>query len=406
MTHAVGKKSIESMSKSKLLAVLAGITALGPFAMHLYLPALPELAREFGVDQAAVQLTISLYVLSMAVFIPFIGPMADQYGRRPVLICSLLAFLVGSLGGWFAWDIQSLIVARIVQGAGGASGLILARSIISDLFDRERMAQLLAQLVLVMVIAPTVAPTIGALVIQWIGWRPLFGVLTVASLTVLVVAVRFLPETLEQKQAFSAARLRHGFAVVFKRPAFIGYTLQSGFSLSAFFAFVATAPYIMVDVLQRPTSDFGLYFLFLAGGYAAGSFAATRFAPRLGGRRLMMVGSCLSLVGAAVLMLCTGLGLWAPFALFGPMALTVMGSGMVNPHAQASAIKQAPDFAGTASSAASFVQQMMGAMTIQVMGLIGTRSPEPVAQSIFGFALGATMCVFWAISRERRAGPR
>lgn len=403
MRQTPDEKRSQPMSKRKLLAVLAGITALGPFAMHLYLPALPELAHEFGVDQAAVQLTISLYVLSMASFIPFIGPLADQYGRRPVLVISLLAFLIGSLGGWIAWDIHSLIAARIVQGAGGASGLILARSIISDLFDRERMAQLLAQLVLVMVIAPTVAPTVGALVIQWVGWRPLFAVLTLASLAVLVVAMRFLPETLEHRQAFSTAKLRSGFAAVLKRPAFIGYTLQSGFSLSAFFAFVATAPYIMVDVLKRPTSDFGLYFLFLAGGYATGSFVATRFAPRLGGRRLMMLGSVVSLLGAAVLMVSTSLGAWAPVALFGPMALTVMGSGMVNPHAQASAIKQAPEYAGTASSASSFVQQVMGALAIQFVGLIGTRSPEPVARSIFVFALGATLCVFWAIAREHRA---
>lgn len=381
--------------------MLATVTALGPFAMHLYLPALPQLAREFGVDQAAVQLTISLYVLAMAVSIPFVGPMADQFGRRPVLVCSLLAFFLGSLGGWVAWDIESLIAARTLQGAGGASGLILARSIISDLFDRERMAQLLAQLVLVMVIAPTVAPTIGAFVIEWLGWRPLFGVLGLASLLVLVVVVQYLPETLQERRAFSIRALWQGFSTVLRRPAFIGYTLQSACSLAGFLAFVATAPYIIVDVLDRPASDFGLYFLLLAGGYAAGNFAATRLTPRYGGRLLMLWGASLSLLGATALVLLIGFGIWTPLAMFGAMGLTVMGSGLVNPHAQAGAIKQAPDYAGTASSAASFVQQGMGAATVQVMGMVGTQTPVPLSRCVFGFAVASLLFVCWAIFLER-----
>ena len=168
MTHA-------DAAPFRLIAVLVVATAIGPFAMQIYLPALPAIQAGFGVSAGTAQLAFSLSAFSIAISTLFYGPISDRVGRRPALIGGLIVFLAGSAMCAIAPTITILIVGRIVQAAGGSAGLVLTRAIVRDRFGLERSASLLAYITLAMVAAPMLAPALGGLLADVAGWRAIFG---------------------------------------------------------------------------------------------------------------------------------------------------------------------------------------------------------------------------------------
>ena len=171
---ATGTRAERRWSTPALMALLAGITALAPFSLQIFLPALPAIQASFAVTPGIVQLALSLSILANAIANLAYGPLSDHFGRRPVLLVGLAAFIVGSLACALAPSIELLIVARIVQSIGGAAGMVLARAIVRDLYDRERSASIIAYLTMAMVVAPMLAPTIGAVLLDVASWRAIF----------------------------------------------------------------------------------------------------------------------------------------------------------------------------------------------------------------------------------------
>ena len=165
-------------STPALMALLAAITALAPFSLQIFLPALPAIQASFAIAPGIVQLALSLSILANAVANLAYGPLSDRFGRRPVLLVGLAAFIAGSLGCALAPSIELLIIARIVQSIGGAAGMVLARAIVRDLYDRERSASIIAYLTMAMVVAPMLAPTIGAVLLDVASWRAIFFLAT------------------------------------------------------------------------------------------------------------------------------------------------------------------------------------------------------------------------------------
>ncbi len=386
-----------------LVWLLGLVTGIGPFAMQLYLPALPVIQADLGATASATQITVSGFVLAMAFAMPLIGPIADQFGRRPVLAVCLGIFFVGSLAGWLAPNIELLIASRIVQGAGGAGGLILARAIVSDLFDRRAMARVIAQLTMIMVLAPTVAPLLGGLVTDLVGWRVLFLLQAAAALIGLAAVLRWLPETLARRRTFHPVELVRGFGVVLRRPLFVGYTVQAAFSMCVFLAFISAAPYV-IAAGGHPPSQYGLYFLLMAVGYAAGNFVTSKTTERVDPDRLIVIGLSISLGGTCLMLLLAMVGYAHPLALFVPALFLSLGQGIASPNTQTGAVKQAPDLAGTASGVASFVQNLFGAAIIQAIVLLPNQDGVGLSAVLSALSLLALMAIFWTLRRARALG--
>jgi MFS transporter, DHA1 family, multidrug resistance protein len=365
-------------STAALMALLAAITALAPFSLQIFLPALPAIQASFAVAPGVVQLALSLSILANAVANLAYGPVSDRFGRRPVLLVGLAAFIAGSLGCALAPSIELLIIARIVQSIGGAAGMVLARAIVRDLYDRERSASIIAYLTMAMVVAPMLAPTIGAVLLDVASWRAIFYLVTGVGVALTWPIISTLAET-RPPEARRHGGPFAGAGALLRSGLFWSYTLQSTFGISVFFAFIAGAPYFMMNVLGRSATEYGLWFILVSAAFMAGNLTAGRFSGRIGLDRMVFAGAVLGLAGAGVTGVLVLGGAWAPLALFGPMMAVGLGNGFAVPNAQAGALSVHPLLAGTASGIAGFSQMFVAALVSQAVGMLQNGTPYPMA---------------------------
>ncbi len=370
------------------LFTLVVMTAIGPFAMQVFLPALPIIQADFGVAAGYAQLAVSLSMLSIALSMLAYGPLADRYGRRPVMLGGLALFLVGSTVCALAPDADSLIVGRVVQAAGGASGMVLARAIVRDVYAHEKVASTLAYLTMAMVVAPMVAPAIGGVLTDVFGWRANFSAAGLAGVLVLLLVVARLAETKSAPPSYpGVSGMLLGFGRLLRRRAFCAYALQGAFGFSVFFAFAAAAPYVMVNVMERPPSEYGFWFVSISAVFMIGTFTAARLSHRVGGDRMILIGSLLVVLAPLACILFLSLVSWAPPLLFVPLLLMALGNGFSIPNSQAGALGVDPAAAGTASGLSGFLQMAIAALFAQVAGSLQDGTPYPMLICMLAAAL-------------------
>ena len=351
------------------LGILIAVTALGPMALNIFIPSMPGMVVVFGTDYGTIQLTLTLYLFGVAIAQLFMGPLSDRFGRRPVLLAGIGLFLAGSLAAALAQSVEMLIAARIVQAVGGCAGLVLGRAIVRDTHDREESASMIGYITMAMVVAPMIAPLLGGYLDHWFGWRATFFTVLGVGVIVLGLACLLLHETHHDRHLGDGplAMLR-GFPLLLRDGAFAGYALNVSFTTAVFFAFLAGAPYIMIEIMDRPTNEYGLYFMFMATSYMAGNFLSGRLSTRIGADRMILSGSLLALASVGLLTTVALTTEMTPLFLFAPVMLGGLGNGLSLPSATASAISLRPELAGTASGLTGFLQMMVGALATLLVG--------------------------------------
>lgn len=387
-----------------LILLLAVITAAGPVAMNMYLPALPSVQAHFGVTVAQANATVSLTLIAFAVGILVYGPLSDRYGRRPVIFAGQLVFAAGNLLCLLAPSFTLLLAGRLVQALGTSAGVVVSRAVLGDLYGREKMARMLALLTMVMVVGPTVAPLAGGFITETLGWQAIFALLLAVNLATLVLAMRRLPETRPPQavRGGTAALARESFAML-RRPAFLGFTVQAAVIYAIFLTFISIAPYVMTSLGHSATA-YGTWYLLVAFGYFLGNWVVTHYATRIGLPRLIRWGVNLQLacaVAGAGLVLA---GAWHPAAIFVPMGLLGLGQGLALPNITASAVALAPRTPGAAASMLGFSQQLVGALAVQAMALTAVATPVPVYLFTVAAALAAWLFLFVLPAAEPAAG--
>ena len=373
-----GVKALPRNSKT-LITLLVAITALAPVSLQIFIPALPAIQSSFGSDAGITQLALSLSILANAIATLLYGPLSDRFGRRPVVLVGFAIFILGSGLSAVAPTIGLLIAARIVQSAGAAAGMVLARAIVRDLYDREQAASVIAYLTMAMVVAPMVAPTIGALLIDSFDWRAIFvALMAIGALLAWQVWHHLIETHAGQVTERMWAGLGRGGLRLLRRPAFLAYTLQSSFAISTFFAFISGAPYFMIDILDRSATEYGLLFMLVSAGFMLGNFTTARLGKRFGIDRFIWTGCLLALFGTALAFGLMVAGRWTAMSLFGPMILVAFANGFSIANAQAGAVSVEPDLAGTASGIAGFAQMSVAALVSQAVGTLQNGTPYPM----------------------------
>jgi len=385
-----------------LLLLLVALTALGPTAMQIFIPALPAVRDAFASSTAIVQLTFSLSTLAMAASTLIAGPLADRFGRRPVILGGLAFFLLGTLIALFATSIPLLVLGRTVQAAGGATGFVLTRTIVRDLFGREDTARIIAYLTMGMVVAPMLAPALGGLLTDLYGWRSVFLVGGAAGLLVLMAVLRHLPETHRFERTAEGPRaMLAGMARLLRIRAFQGYAATGAFSMSLFFSFLGGAPFVTVEVLERPASEYGLFFMLVSLAFMLGNFLAARISVRIGLDRMIRAGSSVVLIVATSAIPIMALGGWNLVTLFAPMTVIGFAQGTALPNVQAGAISVDPRAAGAASGLAGFIQMAMAALAVQIVGTVQNGTPYPTLLAMLVCAIGMVGGSLWTRSAGR-----
>src|SRR6202045_3866491 len=262
----------------------------------MLVPSLPLLATVFDAPTANVQLVLTLFLAGLATGQLVYGPVSDRFGRRPVLIAGLVLFLVGTALCGLAWSLPVLIVGRVIEACGGCAGMVLGRAIVRDLFDRERSASAIATITMAMSLAPSISPAIGAYLAQWVGWRADFALLGALGAAVLVLTAARLEETHRNPAPSNLAAMGRSFALLLLRsPAFLGSALTTAFTSASWFTFLASAPYLLSEVMHEPPSTYGLMILLPMAAYIFGNAGVARLSVAVGSGRLLIIGLTLSL---------------------------------------------------------------------------------------------------------------
>ncbi|NWG23608.1 MAG: multidrug effflux MFS transporter [Pseudorhodoplanes sp.] len=375
----------------KFLILLMAMSTIGPLALNIILPAVPNLVRTMQTDAGTVQLTMSLFVLGLAVSQLALGPLSDRFGRRPVTIAGLGITAVASVAALAATSIEALIVARTIQALGASTGLVISRAMIRDLYDRDRSASLIGAVATVMVAAPMVAPMIGGLLDIAFGWKSIFLFVALATCGVLAWAIAALPETRPDHVTGGGVRYLLGEArALLKDRNFVGYVLQSSLGTATFFAFIGGAPHLVIGVMGVSSAQFGFWFMLTAFGYMVGNLLAARLSDRLGIHRMILIGMSIQMFGALLLVAAALLfPEGGPLSIFPLQFFVSCGNGMFLPNATAGAISVRPRAAGTASGLTGFAQMGAGAIAVQAMSYLATAAPTALPMALVMLALVA-----------------
>ncbi|WP_432695028.1 multidrug effflux MFS transporter [Marinobacterium sp. YM272] len=387
------------------VALLTLIAMASPLALNLFVPAMPDAAREFGTDVSVIQLSFTAYLFTLAFGQLLSGPLADHYGRRPILLLGLALHTGGSLLAAFAGDVSHLIAGRVLQALGGAAAMVLARTIILDIHGREGAAARMGYIVMAIAIAQSIAPALGGYLNLWVGWNAIFYVSIVMGAFAWIAILLRLPETCREKSdSLQLKPVVQRYLGVFKSSGYIGYALSTTFIAAAFYMFVGTAPYI-VDSLGGNSALFGTWFLAVSFAFMAGSFLSTRIAKRVSVDQAVLLGNSVSLAGAILLLAFTLLGPLSFATLFLPVALVTFGRGLSQPNAQAAAIGCSPTSAATASGLMGFIQLLTGAVIAQLMPLLIGEGVLPIALCILLAPVAALLSHRYAVTKNRTASP-
>ena len=380
------------------LWLLALATFAGTLGMHIFVPALPAAARSLGASVGAMQLTISLYIAGLAAGQLIYGPLADRFGRRRVLMGGLALYTVAGLAGALASEVHWLIAARLFQAAGGCAGLVLGRTIVRDTAAPDEATRRLALMNLMVTVGPSLAPIVGGLLSETLGWRAIFFVLAGLGLTGLVATWRLLPETGTPGANASASVLLRNYAQLLRSPAFAGFSIGGGCATTSMYAFIASAPFILVDQLHRPLHEIGFYLAVVIAGVWLGSFLTSRLITRVRLEHLLIRGNAVSVAAAFALLATVVSGHLSVPALIGLMFLFTMGAGMASPAALTKAIGVNPRVIGSASGLYGFAQMAVGALCTALVGL--GHDPALAAALVLSAAGAIAQLSFWVALKQ------
>jgi MFS transporter, DHA1 family, multidrug resistance protein len=380
------------------LWLLAVFTFSGPVGMHIFVPALPAAAKDLHATPAALELTISLYILGLAVGQLIYGPVSDRFGRRPALLAGLSIFTIASIAALFAPDVHTLVLARFFQAIGGCSGLVLACAIIRDISQAHEAARRLALTNLLVTAGPAVAPLIGSGLNALWGWRTILAGLAALGVANFVLAWRMLPETRPEVLFVSASRYARDYVGLLRSREFLGYAVGGACATTSLYAFIACAPFIFIDRLHVPSASVGLYLALLVSGIWLGSLLASQLIARFSLTRFVVVANAVSVVAAASFLGFVIADRATLVAIVGTMFVFSVGVGAAAPAALVKAISVNPRVTGTASGLYGSVQMAVAGTLVMLAGW--GSNPAFASASVLLAAGIVAQASFW-IARNR-----
>jgi MFS transporter, DHA1 family, multidrug resistance protein len=390
---------------ARTVVVLGLLSTFGPLSLDLYLPALPQLADDLGASASLAQLSITACLVGLAVGQLVAGPLSDRLGRRRPLIVGLVAFLLASVACAVAPSAAVLVLLRLVQGLAGAAGIVISRAIARDLYSGRALMIFFSRLLLVAGLAPVIAPVLGGQLTRIMTWRGIFGVLAGFGAVLLLAGLFGLKETLppERRVVGGFRRTLQGYNTLLHDRFFVGCALSSGLAGASMFAYIAGSTFVLQRIYGMSPQGFSLVFGCISLGLVAAAQGGARLALIWPLPRVLGFGLSINLFGATALLITviTGLPLGA---LIGALVIMVCAVGLIFPTANALAMADYPDLAGTASSLQGLSQFVFGAVAAPLVGIAGEQTALPlgiVATSVSLCAMTSFASLVLPVARSR-----
>ena len=378
-------------SSFRATLVLGLLSCIGPFAIDMYLPAMPRIGEDLTASVQAMQGTITAYFMAFGVAQLIYGPWADQVGRKPPLYAGIAIFCLGTIACAMAGSIEVLTAGRFVQGLGGAAMMVVPRAIIRDLSTGHAATQMMAAIMLVISVSPMLAPLSGAAIISAFSWRAIFVALLVAAAVSLALLKFAQPETLAvaDRQTFRFSETLRGARTLLTDRSFLTLTFLGAFGMASFFVFLASAAFVYTGTYGLSPTQFSLAFAANAMAFIGASQLAGPLGKRFGAIGVMRGATLGFAIAVSALF---ALALIAPIGLATLIVGLALGNaclGLVIPTAMVMALDDHGDIAGLASSLGGTIQMLTGGAVVALMGPILSAKPTPMIGVIAGCAVAA-----------------
>lgn len=372
-----------------LTVILGALAALGAAAIDMYLPSLPMIETDLSPGSGQAQFTLSAFFVGLGIGQLFYGPASDAFGRRRVLMGGIILYCVASLACAFAGSMEQLIAARFIQALGAASGGVIARAMVRDMFALNEAARAQSFIALAFSVTPLLAPNIGGYILIAFGWRAIFLVLCGFGAVCLFMLVTRVPETLapERRTPLRFLSLLRSYRLILSQRRSVGCILTGAFGFAGMFTFFAASPFVYIEVYGIPYQHYGLLFGMNVLGIMATNYINTRLVIQKGAMAMLRIGSMLSALGGVLLFVCITFEIGGLAGVVAPMMLVVGSLGFIGANAIAGALEPFPTLAGTTASLFGFSQMMLGALLGGIVGLTHDGTPLPM-----GILIGTT-CV-------------
>ncbi|CRY55782.1 MULTISPECIES: Bcr/CflA family multidrug efflux MFS transporter [Yersinia] len=385
-----------------LIFILGLLSMLMPLAIDMYLPSMPIIAQEFGVESGAVQMTLSAYVLGFAIGQMFYGPMADSLGRKPVIFWGTLIFALAGMACAMAQSVEQLINMRFLHGLSAAAASVVINALMRDMFTKDDFSRMMSFVVLVMTIAPLLAPIIGGALLVWFSWHAIFWTMAGAALIGAILVALYIKESLpkEKRQRFHLRTTIGNFGTLFRHKRVLCYMLASGFSFAGMFSFLSAGPFVYIELNGVSPQNFGYYFALNIVFLFLMTLINSRNVRRFGALKMFRFGMLVQFVmGIWLLVVCaTGMGFWA---LVLGVAAYVGCIAMITSNAMAVILDDFPHMAGTASSLAGTLRFGIGAVVGTLLSMVSSHSAWPMVVSM-AFCIAIAMLLYLYASRPHK----
>ena len=391
------------------IVTLVLLASVGPLTMTVFLPSLPNMTEYFQTEYRIMQLSVAAFLFMNGLLHIVIGPLSDRYGRRPVLISSIMVFILATIGCILAPTVEIFLVFRMIQSTIVA-GMVLARAVVRDMVPQDEAASMIGYVTMGMALVPMFAPTIGGFLDTIYGWQACFGLMLAFGAMLLAVVHSDLGETAINRSSSFVQQFRD-YPELFRSRRFWGYTAIAVCASGNFFAFLGGAPIIGSDHFGLTPTQLGQYFGIAALGYMIGNFLSGRYSVRLGVMRMVTFGAAIMTIcplGASIAVM---LDVSHPMGFFGFVVIIGVGNGIILPNANAGMLSVRPHLAGTASGIGGALTIGGGAGVSALAGFLLAENSNPVPLiAIFAgcvvlslFAVGYIRLVEREIRRQQLA---
>ncbi len=384
------------------LILLAGLSAL---SMNIFLPSLPGMTDYFHTEYRLMQLSVALYLGVNALLQIVVGPIADRYGRRPVMLWCTVGFILATAGCILATNVTMFLSFRMAQ-AVIVVGMVLSRAVVRDIVPQAQAASMIGWVTMGMAIVPMVGPAVGGVLDQAFGWQANFWLLLILGFGVLWLAWRDMGETATNTSSSFAAQFAQ-YPELLTARRFWGYAAAAAFASGSFFAYLGGAPFVGSEVFGLPPALLGIFFGAPAIGYAVGNGISGRYSVRFGINAMILWGTVLTFAGLCVSVMVFTAGFGSAGVFFGFMSFVGLGNGLVLPNATSGLLSVRPNLAGTASGLGGAIMIGGGAALSALAGALLTPGSGawPLLWLMLVTSALAVVSILYVIHRERTLQP-
>ncbi len=397
------RRTAHTMQPATVVTMLALLLGIQPITTDLYLPALPALSAGFGASLAQSQLTLSALLLAFGCAQLVLGPLSDRYGRRPVLLWGLGAYVVAAIACALAPSITWLIVGRTLQGAAMGASVMCARAVVRDMFEPAAGARVMSRALSGLGVIACLCAPLGGLVSTAFGWRAALLVLAIfGSATLALVALRYV-ETVPYKNpnALRASTLVRTWGQIVRNPTFVAFTLLTCCAYGLLFTFLAASSFVFIQIMGLGKTQYGFIMLWNSACYLAGTFLCRYWLPRHGVRGTVARGGILSLTGGTLMGVLALTGITSLWAIVLPLAPIMLGHGIHQPCGQSGAVGPFPQAAGAACALNGFGMVLVA---FAIGAWLGSSMDDSVLPMTYGMWLCSACVALTAWSLVQKHG--